>query len=325
MHGLRGRGSFAAVAALALLALVVSSAGASGPVLTETLLTPATGATVTKRTTWTVQVSGGAATRVELAVDGKVASRQSTSSKVTGVRTYGGVLDTRKLREGSHRLKVTTYGKGLSPVSTEATVTVDNVPDAVPEPPHQVAIPVVSGDALVGRTLTSSPGEWSGSQPMTFSYRWLRCNPDCAQIDGVDGPSYTVTGDDAGSTLRSRVTATNDAGSASESSAPTAVVPGPTPEVVPPHQVSIPVISGDALVGRTLTSSTGEWSGSQPMSFTYVWLRCHPDCTVVGDGPSYAVSAEDVGSTIRSRVTATNAAGSASESSAPTAVVTAGA
>jgi hypothetical protein len=60
------------------------------------------------------------------------------------------------------------------------------------------------------------------------------------------------------------------------------------------------------------------------MTFTYVWLRCHPDCTVVGDGPSYAVSGEDVGSTIRSRVTATNAAGSASESSAPTAVVTAG-
>ena len=60
------------------------------------------------------------------------------------------------------------------------------------------------------------------------------------------------------------------------------------------------------------------------MTFTYVWLRCHPDCTVVGDGPSYAVSAEDAGSTIRSRVTATNAAGSASESSAPTAVVTSG-
>ena len=60
------------------------------------------------------------------------------------------------------------------------------------------------------------------------------------------------------------------------------------------------------------------------MTFAYVWLRCHPDCTVVGDGPSYALSADDVGSTIRSRVTATNVAGSASESSAPTAVVAGG-
>ena len=65
-------------------------------------------------------MSGGAATRVEFAVDGKLSSRQSPSSKVTGVRTYGAVLDTRKLKDGPHRLKVTTYGKGVSPVSTEA-------------------------------------------------------------------------------------------------------------------------------------------------------------------------------------------------------------
>jgi hypothetical protein len=219
MLGPRGK---PAVVALAFLALAVSSAGAAGPVLTETILTPATGATITKRVTWTVQVSGGAATRVEFAVDGKVSSRQSASSKVTGVRTYGAVLDTRKLKDGPHRLKVTTYGKGVSPVSTEATVTVDNVPDATPEPPHQVAIPVIGGDALVGRTLSSSTGEWSGSQPMTFTYVWLRCHPDCTVVG--DGPSYAVSGEDVGSTIRSRVTATNAAGSASESSAPTAVV-----------------------------------------------------------------------------------------------------
>ena len=64
-------------------------ARSAGPVLSETILTPATGATVTKKVTWTVQVSGAAATRVEFAVDGKLSSRQSPSSKVTGVRTYG--------------------------------------------------------------------------------------------------------------------------------------------------------------------------------------------------------------------------------------------
>ena len=121
MPGLRGKGCLAVAAVLAFLALTVSSAGAArsaGPVLSETILTPATGATVTKKVTWTVQVSGAAATRVEFAVDGKLSSRQSPSSKVTGVRTYGSVLDTRKLKDGPHRLKVTTYGKGLSPVAT---------------------------------------------------------------------------------------------------------------------------------------------------------------------------------------------------------------
>ncbi len=221
------------------------------------------------------------------------------------------------------RSRVTATNASGSASESSAPTAV--VPGPTPEvaPPHQVSIPVISGDALVGRTLFSSPGEWSGSEPMSFTFRWLRCHADCVQVG--EGPSYAVSAEDVGSTIRSRVTATNAAGSASESSAPTAVVPGSEPPAAtPPHLVSIPVVSGDALVGRTLTSSTGVWSGTEPMTFTYVWLRCHPDCTVVGDGPSYAVSAEDAGSTIRSRVTATNPAGSASESSAPTAVVTSG-
>ena len=58
------------------------------------------------------------------------------------------------------------------------------------------------------------------------------------------------------------------------------------------------------------------------MTFSFAWRRCHEStCTVVGEGPSYTVTAEDVGYVIRSRVTATNDAGSAAESSAPTGVV----
>jgi hypothetical protein len=71
MQGLRGKSLLAVAAGLAFLALSVSSAGAArsaGPVLTEAILTPATGATITKRVTWTVQVTGGAASRVEFAV-----------------------------------------------------------------------------------------------------------------------------------------------------------------------------------------------------------------------------------------------------------------
>ena len=118
---------------------------------------------------------------------------------------------------------------------------------------------MITGDALVGRTLLSSPGEWSGSQPMEFTFRWLRCHPDCVQVG--EGPTYAVVAGDVGSTIRSRVTATNAAGS-SESSAPTAVVTSTDPPTaVAPHLVSIPVVRGDALVGRTLTSSTGESAG----------------------------------------------------------------
>jgi hypothetical protein len=324
-RGLSVIGVSASLAALALTALT-AGAGASrneGPLLTETMVNPAPSAVVADRMTWTVQVSGPAAKRLDFVIDGKVSSRLKVSS-ATGVRTYrygaSGLLDTRKLRNGSHRLKVTAYVKNGPAVSSEVPVTVDNEPAPPSGAPVLVNEPVIYGDALVGHTLTTTEGQWSGTAPITYAYQWLRCQPDCSLIG--DGKTYTITADDVGSTLRSRVTATNADGSAAESSAPTAVVPAPAPEGTAPHLVSIPEVVGDALVGRTLTSSTGEWSGTTPMTFSFVWLRCHEtSCTAVGDGPTYTVTGEDVGYVIRSRVTATNSAGAASESSAPTAVV----
>jgi hypothetical protein len=92
-----------------------------------------------------------------------------------------------------------------------------------------VSPPVVRGDALVGRTLTSTEGQWTGSAPLTFAWVWLRCREDvCTPIDGAASTSYTLTGDDVGFRVRSRVTATNEFGSGSESSAPTDLVSAPS-------------------------------------------------------------------------------------------------
>lgn len=324
MSGLGRRTVLGIAAALAVVAMLASAAGAArtlGPPLVGTVTSPAPGAVLKGKVVWTVQVSGPAATHVDFVVDGKVSSRLKVSSKDTGTRTYRyggpkGLFDTKKLREGGHKLDATAVGDGSSSTG-EVDVTVDNVPD--PTAPVDSTPPVVRGDALVGRTLTTTEGQWNGARPMEFTYGWLRCQEDCVAVG--DGRSYTVTADDVGSTLRSTVMATNSLGSASASSQPTAVVPAPAPEVHAPHLVSIPVVSGDALVGHTLTSSTGEWTGTTPMSFSVVWLRCHEGCVTVGGGSTYAVGPEDAGSTIRSRVTATNVAGSASESSAPTALV----
>ncbi len=112
-----------------------------------------------------------------------------------------------------------------------------------------VSPPVVHGDALNGRTLTSTEGQWAGTAPLTYSFAWLRCRPDCVPIDSAAGPSYTLTDADLGATVRSRVTATNVAGQSSESSAPTATVTDPAPLATPPQLVLVPVVSGDALSG----------------------------------------------------------------------------
>jgi subtilisin family serine protease len=97
--------------------------------------------------------------------------------------------------------------------------------------PSPVSAPVVSGTPEVGRVLTTTSGSWSGS-PTGYAYAWLRCDTAgqaCVPIAGATSASYTAASPDAGGTLRSRVTATNAAGSAAAESAPTATVTVPAP------------------------------------------------------------------------------------------------
>ncbi len=76
-----------------------------------------------------------------------------------------------------------------------------------------------------------------------------------------------------------------------------------------------------------LTTSNGSWKGTTPMSDGYQWLRCDSaggNCVPIAGATasSYTLGSADVGSTVRSQVTASNAAGQASARSAQTAVVT---
>jgi hypothetical protein len=70
-----------------------------------------------------------------------------------------------------------------------------------------------------------------------------------------------------------------------------------------PEAGAPPLISGVAEQGRTLEASAGQWSG-EPSSRSEQWARCDPtgsDCAPISGatGSTYAVSAADVGSTIR--------------------------
>ena len=89
-----------------------------------------------------------------------------------------------------------------------------------------------------------------------------------------------------------------------------------------PVNTTAPSITGTAQEGRALTASPGTWSG-EPTGYAYAWSRCAAACVASGAGPSYTLTAADVGATVRVAVTATNAQGSSTAVSAPTAVVTA--
>jgi hypothetical protein len=102
---------------------------------------------------------------------------------------------------------------------------------------------------------------------------------------------------------------------------------GTAARLAPPVNTAPPVISGSAQQSQTLTTSNGTWTGTGTITFTYQWLRCNRSgngCAAISGATSrtYTLRGADVGNTIRARVTATNADGSTSSTSAPTAVVT---
>jgi len=210
---------------------------------------------------------------------------------------------------------------------SEPTATLGGVPAGTP--PANTAIPAISGTAQVGQTLTATNGAWDGDAPITYAHQWLRCAaPDiasCTPIPGATGTTYLAVSADSGTTLRVTVTATNETGQATATSDPTA----PVGAASPPVSTAPPTIAGTARSGSTLTASNGAWSGSEPIAYTYQWRRCttrrESSCTPI-DGAtqqSYTAAAADVGQRLRVSVTASNPAGQATAGSASTAIVTA--
>jgi hypothetical protein len=195
---------------------------------------------------------------------------------------------------------------------------------AVQTAPVNTAVPVISGTAQQGRTLTASTGTWNGS-PSSFGYQWEDCDSsgdNCVPIGQATGSTYLLGSGDVGSTIRVVVTATNGTGSTPATSAQTAVV---QPAPAAPVNTALPTISGSARQNQTLTASPGTWSGN-PTSFAYQWQQCDASggsCVSVAGSTASTVRLTGgyVGHTVRVVVTATNAGGSTPATSAATAVV----
>ncbi len=217
---------------------------------------------------------------------------------------------------GSYRLKISANGG-----SKLLKFKVIKAP--VEGKPVNTSLPTISGTAKQGQTLAASHGSWSKS-PTSYVYRWNRCTASgaiCADISGATSSSYTLVVGDVGSTIRVVVTAKNAYGSKSAISSKTAIVSG-----LPPVNTALPAISGTAKNGNTLTASTGTWTGTATIHFSYQWRRCNgsgASCSNISGATSstHALVPADDHSTMRVVVTASNSYGSANATSSQTAAV----
>jgi hypothetical protein len=145
--------------------------------------------------------------------------------------------------------KATAYSLVVDDVSVDGNAPVDS-------PPANSSAPTITGSPAKDQTLTASDGTWTGTQPITYAYQWRRCNSGgtgCADVAGATAGTYVLTSADITYTLRVTVTASNSVGTASASSAQTAIVTG----------TSTPVIAGFRDFPITGTSAP---TGQKPQS-----------------------------------------------------------
>ena len=190
--------------------------------------------------------------------------------------------------------------------------------EAVAAKPNSLATgePSISGTARVGDTLTadtSGIADADGLENATFSYQWIR-NDGSTETDIQDatGSIYTLVDADEGQTIKVKVSFTDDAGNEETltSTATGSVAARPNTSAT-----GRPTISGPARVGETLTVDTSgiaDADGLENATFSYQWVGNDgsSDTDIAGATDSgYMLVADDVGQTIKVRVSFSDDAG----------------
>lgn len=167
-------------------------------------------------------------------------------------------IGTTALADGEHVLKVTlTDAAGNSSVVYDAPIVTHNAP-------AEDTAPTIEGStaAAPASTLTAQHGEWSapaGAGPIAYAYRWLDCDREgnhCQTIPAAEGSTYTITGDDVGGTVRAALTASDNDGSTTLQSAPSAVIAAPALPATLGASAGAPALSAPVALPNGANAST---------------------------------------------------------------------
>ena len=183
--------------------------------------------------------------------------------------------------------------------------------------------PTIDGTARVGQTLTadtSNISDLDGITNATFFYQWRAGG---LTISGATRSTYTLTANEQGKTVTVRVRFVDDRNNiesrASDATEEVAAAPNR-------DATGAPTITGMPQVGQTLTADTSniaDQDGLSNVSYGYRWIAGGSDIDGA-NGSTYTLSEDDVGKTIRVRVSFTDDSGNReSLTSSATAVVAA--
>ena len=156
----------------------------------------------------------------------------------------------------------------------------------------------VNGEAQVGKTLTADTSNISdrfGVQVTSMTYQWLANN---ARIRGASGQSYTLGEGNRGRKISVMATFTDDRGNEDTlTSAPTEPVAARERNS---RATGLPLISGRAQVGQTLTADTSlifDADGLENSVLSYLW-EADDDSIPGANDPTYTPVQADVGKVI---------------------------
>ena len=184
---------------------------------------------------------------------------------------------------------------------------------AAPNTPATGA-PTITGTAQVGQTLTAGTAaimDADGLTSVSYTYQWIRVATDNTEtnISGATASTYTLVAADQGTTVKVRVSFTDDANNPETltSAATAAVAAAPNTPAT-----GAPTITGTAQVGQTLTAGTAaimDADGLTSVSYTYQWIRVATDNTetnIAAATATYTLVAADQGTTVKVRVSFTD-------------------
>jgi hypothetical protein len=199
---------------------------------------------------------------------------------------------------------------GLVGSTVRVVVTATNAAGSVSKPsaasglvaallPSNTALPTTSGTPQDGQLLSATTGTWSGTAPLSYGYQWQVCNAAgeaCKDIGGALESTLKLSPSLVGSTVRVVVKST-----------------------------ALPTISGLLKLGSLLSATSGTWTGTPTITYSYQWQSCSllkTECKDIAKAIEPTLKLEGLlNLTLRVIVTATNAAGSVPATSAITNVI----